>query len=132
VFDHRLDVLLFLLSTVLPLDVFCRATAEVVGSVLFRDDVSTAGPGTADLCGKAPNFRLDLRPLDPVGPSLQLLSPLLEGDDSGIRGKRIVKPTLIRDDSVIHSFRSLIYANRKTRFRQVSIPSPDIVAGTVA
>jgi ribonuclease HI len=41
----------------------------------------------------------------------------------------IVKPTLIRDDSVIHSFRSLIYLNRKTRFRQVSIPSPDIAAG---
>ena len=61
---------------------------EVVSSVLFRDDVSTAGPGTTDLCGKAPNFRLDLRPLDPVSSSLQLLSPLLELDDSGIRGER--------------------------------------------
>jgi hypothetical protein len=87
-FNHRLDVLLFLLSTILPLDVFCRATTEVVSSVLFRDDVSTAGPGTTDLCGKAPNFRLDLRPLDPVSSSLQLLSPLLELDDSGIRGER--------------------------------------------
>jgi hypothetical protein len=69
-FNHRLDVLLFLLPTVLPLDIFYRATAEVVSSVIFSDDVSTAGPGTADLYSKASNFRLDLRPLDPVSSSL--------------------------------------------------------------
>ncbi|KAH6691834.1 hypothetical protein BKA61DRAFT_499948 [Leptodontidium sp. MPI-SDFR-AT-0119] len=40
----------------------------------------------------------------------------------------IVRPSLTRDDSVIHSFRSLIYVNKKTEFRQVPIPSPDIVA----
>lgn len=41
----------------------------------------------------------------------------------------IVRPSLTRDDSVIHSFRSLIYVNKKTQFRQVSISSPDIAAG---
>jgi hypothetical protein len=41
----------------------------------------------------------------------------------------IVKPTITRDDSVIYLFRSLIYVNKKTQFRQVSIPSPDIAAG---
>jgi hypothetical protein len=87
-FNYRLGIFLFLLSAVLPLDVFRRAMAEVVGPVFFRDDVSTPGPGTTDLCGKAPNFRLDPRSLDPVRPGLQLLSPLLEGDDIWIRGKR--------------------------------------------
>jgi hypothetical protein len=67
IFNHRLNILLFLLPTILPLDVFCRATAEVVGPVFFSDNVSTAGPGAADLRGKALNFRLDLRPPDPVG-----------------------------------------------------------------
>jgi hypothetical protein len=44
--------------------------------------------------GKAPNFRLDLRPPDSVGLSLELLPPLLERDDSGIgreRGKYVVR-----------------------------------------
>ena len=41
----------------------------------------------------------------------------------------IIKPTLVRDDTVIHSFRSLIYINKKAQFRQVSIPSSDITAG---
>ena len=43
----------------------------------------------------------------------------------------VVKPTLVRQDSVIHSFRSLLYVNKKTRFQQVHIPSSDIVAGLV-
>jgi hypothetical protein len=46
-----------------------------------------AGPGTTDLYGKAPNFRLGLRPPDLIGPSFKLLPPLLELDDSGIRGE---------------------------------------------
>ncbi len=69
-FNHLLDILFFLLSTVLPLDVFCRATAEVVRPVFFKDDVSTLGPGTANLCSKASNFRLDPRSLYPIRPSL--------------------------------------------------------------
>jgi hypothetical protein len=60
VFNHWLDILLFLLASILPLDIFCRATAEVVGPVLFRDDVWTPGPGAADLCGKAPSERQEL------------------------------------------------------------------------
>jgi exonuclease III/ribonuclease HI len=40
-----------------------------------------------------------------------------------------VRPTLIREDSVIHSFRSLMYVNKKTQFQQVPVPSSDIVAG---
>jgi len=47
-FNHRLDILLFLLSTVLPLDIFYRATAEVVGPVFFGDDITTPAPRTAD------------------------------------------------------------------------------------
>jgi len=86
--NHRLDILLFLLSLVLPLNVFCRATAEVVGSVFFRDDIPPPGPGNTDLRGKTSNFRLDLRPLDPVSSRFQLLPPLLEVDDGGIGGKR--------------------------------------------
>jgi hypothetical protein len=70
IFDYRLDIFLFLVFTILPLDVFYRVTVKVIGSILFKDDVSIAGPGTADLCGKVPNFRLDFRPLDPIGLSL--------------------------------------------------------------
>jgi hypothetical protein len=88
VFNYRLDILLFLLSTILLLDIFYRATAEVVGSVLFRDNVSTSGPGATDICGKTPDFRLDLCSLDLVRSGFQLLSLLLESDDVWIRGKR--------------------------------------------
>ena len=80
-FNYRLDILLFLLSIILPLNIFYQATTKVVGSVFFRDNISTPGPGTADLCGKAPDFRLGRCPLDLVGSSFQLLSPLLKGDD---------------------------------------------------
>jgi len=45
-FDHRLDISLFLLSTVLPLNICYRATAEVIGSVLLRDDISPLSPGS--------------------------------------------------------------------------------------
>jgi hypothetical protein len=86
--NHRLDVLLFLLPAVLPLDIFCRATAEVVSSVFFRDDVSPAGPGNTDLCRETSNVRLDLGSLDPISSGFQLLPPLLEVDDIWIRGKR--------------------------------------------
>jgi hypothetical protein len=65
-FNCRFDILLFLLATVLPLDVFGWATVEVVGSVFFRDDVSTPSPSTTDLCRKTPNFCLDLCSLDPI------------------------------------------------------------------
>lgn len=41
----------------------------------------------------------------------------------------VARPTRFRDDSVIHSFRSLIYVNKKTQFRQIGISSPDIVGG---
>jgi hypothetical protein len=88
VFDYRLNILLFLLPTVLLLDIFDWATAEVVGSVLFRDNVSTPAPGATDLCGETPDFRLDLRSLDSIRSGFQLLSLLLEGDDVWIWGKR--------------------------------------------
>ncbi len=42
-----------------------------------------------------------------------------------------VRPTLIREDSVVHSFRSLIFVNKNTNFRQVDVYSPDITAGIV-
>jgi hypothetical protein len=64
--NRRLDVLFLLLSTVLPLNVFGRAAAEVVCSVFFRDDVSTPTPGTTDRGGKSPNFGLYVRPLNSV------------------------------------------------------------------
>ena len=51
------------------LDIFYRAAAEVVGTVLLRDDISPPSPGNTDLRGEASNFRLDLRSLDPVSPS---------------------------------------------------------------
>ena len=86
-FNYRFDILLFLLPTVLPLDIFCRATAEVVGSVFFRDDISPPSPGNTDLRGETSNFRLDLRSLDPVSSSFQLRPLLLEVDDMWIRGK---------------------------------------------
>jgi hypothetical protein len=81
-FNHRLDILLFLLSTVLPLDIFYRATAEVVGSVLLRDDISPPSPGNTDLRGKTSNFRLDLRSLDLISSSFKLRPLLLEIDDT--------------------------------------------------
>ncbi|PVH70112.1 hypothetical protein DL98DRAFT_620720 [Cadophora sp. DSE1049] len=68
-FNHRLDILLFLLSTVLPLDVFYQATAEIVGSVLLKDNVSPPSSGNTNLRGKTSNFRLDLRSLDLVSSS---------------------------------------------------------------
>ncbi|EPE30054.1 hypothetical protein GLAREA_13102 [Glarea lozoyensis ATCC 20868] len=46
--NYGLDILFLLMSVVLPLDVFGRTTAEVVGTVFFRDDVSTPAPGTTD------------------------------------------------------------------------------------
>ena len=60
-FYYRLDIFLFLLLAVLLFDIFCRAITEVISTVLFKDDVSMAGPGIADLCDKALNFRFDLR-----------------------------------------------------------------------
>jgi hypothetical protein len=68
--NYWLDILLFLVSVVLPLDIFGRAAAKVVSSVLFRDNIATSALGTTDRCGKTPDFRLDIRPLDSVGPSL--------------------------------------------------------------
>ena len=79
--NYRLDILLFLLPAVLPLDIFYRATAEVIGSVFFRDNVSPPGPGNTDLCRETSNFRLDLGSLDPISSGFQLLPPLLEVDD---------------------------------------------------
>ena len=38
-FNHRLNIFLFLLSTVLPLNIFYRAAAEVVSSVFLIDDI---------------------------------------------------------------------------------------------
>lgn len=87
IFNHRLNILHFLLSTILPLDIFCWATEEVVGSVFFRDDVSTPGPGTTNLCCKTLNFGLNLCSLDPVSPGFQLLPLLLQVDDLWIWGK---------------------------------------------
>lgn len=40
-------------------------------------------------------------------------------------------PTLTRSDSAVHAFRSLIYVNKRTQFRQVNVPSPDLVAGVL-
>jgi hypothetical protein len=62
--------------------------AKVIGPVLFKDNILIAGPGIIDLYSKALNFCLDLRLPDPISPSLQLLSPLLEGNDFRVRGKR--------------------------------------------
>jgi hypothetical protein len=73
VLDRGLDVLFLLMSAVLTLDVFGRAAAEVVGPVFFRDDVSTPAPGTTDQGGETPNFCLDLRALNSICPSFQLL-----------------------------------------------------------
>jgi hypothetical protein len=75
--NYRLNIFLFLLSIVLPLNISSWTTAEVVGSVLFRDNVSTPGPGTTDLCRKTSNFCLDLCSLDPKSSGFQLLSLLL-------------------------------------------------------
>jgi len=63
-FNYRLDILLFLLLTILPLDIFYRATAEVVSSVLFKDDISPPSLRNTDLYSKASNFRLDLYSLN--------------------------------------------------------------------
>jgi len=68
-FNHRLDILLFLLSTVLSLDIFYWATAEVVDSILLRDDISPLTPGNTNLRGETSNFRLDLCSLDPISSS---------------------------------------------------------------
>lgn len=87
IFNHRLDILLLLLSAILPLDVFCQATTEIVGPVFFSNNIIIAGPRTTNLRSKVLNFRLELRPPDPVSPSLELLPPLLERDDNGIGGK---------------------------------------------
>ena len=45
-FNHRLNILLPLPCTLLPLDILRRATAEVVSSAFFRDDVLMPGPGS--------------------------------------------------------------------------------------
>ena len=87
IFNYRLNILFFLLSTILPLNIFYQATAEVISLVFFRDNISILGLSTTNLYSKAPNFRLNPYSLDPISPSLQLLSPLLEGDDIWIRGK---------------------------------------------
>lgn len=41
------------------------------------------------------------------------------------------RPSCTRADSVIHAFRSLIYVNNKTQFKQVSVACPDITAGVL-
>jgi hypothetical protein len=87
-FNHRLGVLFFLLSVILPLDVFRRAAAEVICSVFFRDDISTPTPSTADCGSKSPNLCLYVRPLNSVCPSFQLLSLLLKCSDLWIRRER--------------------------------------------
>ena len=43
-FNPRLNILLP--CTLLPLDILRRATAEVVGSAFFRDDILMPGPGS--------------------------------------------------------------------------------------
>lgn len=80
--DYWLDVLLFLLPIVLLLDIFYRVTTEVVDSVIFRDNVSTPGLGATNLCGKSPDFCLDLRSLDPgeVLPECRLVRELARED----------------------------------------------------
>lgn len=75
--NYWLDILLFLVSVVLPLNIFNKAAAKVVSSVLFRDNIATSALSTIDCCGKTLDFCLDICPLDLVGLSLQLLSLLL-------------------------------------------------------
>jgi hypothetical protein len=86
--NHRLNVLLLLLSAVLPLNVFGRAAAEIICSVFFRDNISTPAPSTTDCGGKSPNFCLNIRPLNSVCPCFQLFSLLLECGDVWIGGER--------------------------------------------
>jgi hypothetical protein len=40
-----------------------------------------------------------------------------------------VRPTQVESDRVVRSFRSLIYINKRCRFRQVEVPCSDVVAG---
>ncbi|KAH6664654.1 hypothetical protein B0J14DRAFT_569620 [Halenospora varia] len=54
-----LEVLSLLLSTVLPVDVFSRTAAEVVGLVFFRDNVSPSTLSTADFGGEPSKLCLD-------------------------------------------------------------------------
>jgi hypothetical protein len=68
--NYWLDILLFLVSVVLPLNIFSRVAAKVVSLVLFRDNIATSALGTTNRYGKTLDFRLDIRPLDLVGPSL--------------------------------------------------------------
>ncbi|PVH67692.1 SET domain-containing protein [Cadophora sp. DSE1049] len=48
-FNDRFGILLFLLSTVLPFDIFYRAIAEVVRPELLKDNISLLSPGNTDL-----------------------------------------------------------------------------------
>jgi hypothetical protein len=68
--NYWLDILLFLVSVVLPFDIFSKAAAKVVSSVLLKDNIATSALSTTDRCGKTPDFHLDIRPLDSVGLSL--------------------------------------------------------------
>jgi hypothetical protein len=68
-FNYRLDILLFLLSIILPLNIFYRATVEVIGSILLKDDISLLTLGNTDFRGEMSNFCLDLRSLDPISSS---------------------------------------------------------------
>lgn len=40
-----------------------------------------------------------------------------------------VRPTQVESDRVVRSFRSLIYVNKRSQFRQIAVPCSDIVAG---
>jgi ribonuclease HI len=40
-----------------------------------------------------------------------------------------LRPTLLLEEPAVHSFRSLLYVNKKTWFQQIPVPSSDIVAG---
>ena len=68
ILNYQLDILPFLLSAILPLDVFRRAAAEVVCPVLFRDNISTSAPSTTNYSSESPNFCLYIRPLNSICP----------------------------------------------------------------
>ena len=87
IFNYQLNILFFLLSTILPLNIFYQVVVEVVSLVFFRDNILIPGLGTTNLYSKVLNFRLKPYSLDPISPGLQLLSPLLKGDNIWIRGK---------------------------------------------
>jgi hypothetical protein len=88
VLNQRLDVLFFLLCAIVPLNVFCRAAAEVVCAVFFGDDVSALTLSTIDGGSKLSHFFLYVCPLHSVCPSFEPLSSLLKVNNSWIGGER--------------------------------------------